>query len=153
MSLLSPAPGDRVLDLYCGIGNFSVPAATAGAEVLGVDLSGPAVRSARANAERLGAGHAEFLQGRADEVAGALAGRGETFDAAVLNPPRTGCRDTVNSLDTLSPSRIVMVSCDPATFSRDASLLASRGYRLAALRALDLFPQTFHFETVGLFRR
>ena len=151
MELLDPSPGDRVLDLYCGIGNFSIPAALSGAEVLGVDLSAPAVASARANADRLSAGGAAFLQGRAVEAARSLASEGRSFDAVVLNPPRTGCRDTVEDLDSLGPARIVMVSCDPATFSRDAALLARRGYRLASLRALDLFPQTFHFETVGLF--
>jgi len=152
-TLLAPEPGQEVLDLYCGVGNFSIPAAAAGAFVLGIDMSPRAVRSAVSNAARLGLESASFRQGLAEEEAASLARRGRRFDAVLLNPPRTGCRRTVGILHSLGPARVVLVSCDPATFARDAALLTSSGYGLSALRAFDLFPQTFHFETVGLFVR
>ncbi len=153
VSMAAPAPGERILDLYCGTGNFSFPLAAAGSAVLGIDTAGSCVRSARENAEHLGSPSPAFRRGGAESAVVTLAAQGERFDLIVLNPPRTGARDTVAELPALEPSRIVMVSCDPATFARDAATLAGSGYRLTDLRALDLFPQTFHFETIGLFTR
>jgi 23S rRNA (uracil1939-C5)-methyltransferase len=120
--------------------------------VLGVDLDAEAVRQARENARRTGSG-AGFERGDAAEAAAALAGEGRRFDLAFLNPPRTGARDACAALAALGPARVVVVSCDPATLARDAAVLAAGGHRLEAARALDLFPQTAHVETVALFRR
>jgi 23S rRNA (uracil1939-C5)-methyltransferase len=153
VSMAVPAPGEKILDLYCGIGNFSFPLAATGSTVLGIDAAGSCIRCARENAEHLASPSPVFRRGGAESAVVTLAAQGERFDLVVLNPPRTGARDTVAELPALGPSRIVMVSCDPATFARDAATLAGGGYRLTDLRALDLFPQTFHFETVGLFTR
>lgn len=152
LSLAEPARGPAVLDLFCGTGNFSIPLAAAGAGVLGIDISGAAVASARENTRRLGL-EARFRRG--DAVAGAisLTASGDRFDLVVVNPPRTGGRELMNELPALGAANIIIVSCDPATFARDASLLSAGGYRLERLEAFDLFPQTFHVETVGLFRR
>jgi 23S rRNA (uracil1939-C5)-methyltransferase len=150
LELARPVEGERVLDLFCGIGNFSIPLAFAGTEVLGVDLNGPSIRCARANAERLGV-RLRFRRADAPGTVVSLAASGERFDLAVVNPPRSGSRDLVEELPSLRPPRIVMVSCDPATFARDASILTAGGYRLEVLRAIDLFPQTFHVETIALF--
>jgi 23S rRNA (uracil1939-C5)-methyltransferase len=152
VSLASPAEGETALDLYCGMGNFSIPMALRGARVLGVDTNGPSIRCAGANARRLGL-PVELRRAAAESAVVGLAARGKRFDLVVLNPPRSGAKETAAELHALAPSRIVMVSCDPATFARDAATIISHGYRLSSLRAFDLFPQTFHFETVGLFTR
>jgi len=153
VSLAAPAPGEKILDLYCGIGNFTFPLAAAGSTVLGIDAAGDCIRCARENVALHAPPSPDFRRGGAESAAVTLAAQGELFDLVVLNPPRTGARDTVAELPALKPSRIVMVSCDPTTFARDAATLAGGGYRLTDLRALDLFPQTFHFETIGLFAR
>lgn len=150
LTLAAPARQERVLDLFCGIGNFSIPLSAAGAEVIGVDLKNSTIRCARANAARLGV-DALFQRGDAAEAAVSLAERGERFDLVIVNPPRAGCRDLARALPALKAARVAMVSCDPATFARDASLLIAGGYRLSDIKALDLFPQTCHVEIIGLF--
>lgn len=147
------AAGGKVLDLFCGAGNFSIPLARSGAEVLGVDSSGPAVASAVANARRAGAGRTTFRRGQAERILNEMRGAGRPFDTVVVNPPRRGCREAVPGIIALSPARVVVVSCDPATFARDAAAIVAGGYELAHLRIFDLFPQTYHFETVALFTR
>jgi 23S rRNA (uracil1939-C5)-methyltransferase len=151
MDWAAPRAGEEVLDLYCGLGNLSLPAAARGAAVLGVDLDPEAVRQAVANARRLGRPGAEFRAGDAAAAAGALAAAGRRFGLVLLNPPRTGAREAAAAIPALAPSRVLMVSCDPATFARDAALLRAGGYVLSAVQPLDLFPQTAHVETVGLF--
>jgi len=152
VSLAAPAEGESVLDLYCGTGNFTFPLAGRGASVLGIDMGGPSIRCARQNARRLEAA-VEFRRSGAESAVVTLAAEGRRFDLVVLNPPRAGAKDAVAELNRLRPSRVLMVSCDPATFARDAAALSGHGYTLSDLRAFDLFPQTFHFETVGLFKR
>jgi 23S rRNA (uracil1939-C5)-methyltransferase len=151
LSLAATVRGEEVLDLYCGIGNLSLPLAEAGAKVVGVDSNPSSIRCARKNAARLGVENLSFQTGKAEETVAALAGKGKGFGLVVMNPPRSGARETVRELRSLSAPRVVMVSCDPATFARDTALLGEAGYRLEKLRALDLFPQTFHVETVALF--
>jgi 23S rRNA (uracil1939-C5)-methyltransferase len=153
LSLAGTVKGETVLDLYCGIGNLSIPLAEAGATVVGVDSNPPSIRCARENAARLGVENLSFQGGKAEDAVTDLAGKGRAFGLVVMNPPRSGARETVRGLRSLSAPRVVMVSCDPATFARDTALLAEGGYRLETLRALDLFPQTFHVETVALFVR
>jgi 23S rRNA (uracil1939-C5)-methyltransferase len=152
VSLARPAEGETVLDLYCGTGNFTFPLAGSGASVLGIDTGGPSIRCARQNARRLEA-TVEFRRDGAESAVATLAAEERRFDLVVLNPPRAGAKEAVAELHRLRPSRVVMISCDPATFARDAATLNGHGYTLSDLRAFDLFPQTFHFETVGLFTR
>jgi 23S rRNA (uracil1939-C5)-methyltransferase len=153
VDLAAPVRGKELLDLYCGIGNLSIPLAEAGGIVVGVDSNPPSIRCARENAARLGVESLFFQQGKAEAAVASLAAQGRNFELVVMNPPRSGARETVRKLRSLSPPRVIMVSCDPATFARDAALLREEGYRLESLRALDLFPQTFHVETVALFVR
>ena len=153
LALAATVRGEEVLDLYCGIGNLSIPLAEAGATVVGVDSNLPSIRCARENAARLGVDTLSFQPGKAEEAVADFAGKGKGFGLVVMNPPRAGARETVRALRSLSVPRVVMVSCDPATFARDTALLCEGGYRLEKVRALDLFPQTFHVEIVALFVR
>ena len=150
LGLAAPRAGEEVLDLYCGLGNLALPTAARGARVLGADLNAEAVRQARENATRLGR-ETEFVRGDAAAVARELRDQGRRFALVLLNPPRTGARDTVAAVAALAPARVVMVSCDPATLARDAAAFRAAGYRLDAVAPIDLFPQTAHVETVTLF--
>jgi 23S rRNA (uracil1939-C5)-methyltransferase len=152
IALGAPVAGEEVLDLCCGSGNLALPAAAKGARVTGVDLDEQAIVQARENARRLG-GAATFVRDDAVAAVRALAGAGRRFPLVLLNPPRAGAREAVAALAALVPSRVVIVSCDPATLARDAAALAATGYVLDAVRPVDLFPQTAHVETVTLFKR
>ena len=141
----------RIADLFCGIGNLSLPlAAATGAELAGAELNAASVRAAEANAKQLG------VKGRFFE-----ANLFESFDLEpfigadllILDPPRRGARRVCSQIHRLLPERIVMVSCDAAAGARDGELLARQGYRLAALRALDLFPYAGHVEAMSLWLR
>lgn len=148
--LLGDVAGRRILDLYCGAGNFGLPLARRGAVVLGIERSPHAVVAGAANAERLGLGGATF---RAATVARALADvAAGTIDAVVLDPPRAGAADAVAQIAALAAPRIVYVSCDPATLARDVRSLAAHGYRLGTVQPIDVFPQTYHVETVAELR-
>ena len=141
------APGVRVLDLYCGAGNFSLPIARRGAVVEGVEQSTIAVEAARANAARLGLDGATFTAARVrDTLAARQAG---AFDVVVLDPPRAGAADELGALAALRAPRIVYVACDPATLARDVRTLVAYGYRTNRIIPVDLFPQTYHIETVA----
>jgi 23S rRNA (uracil1939-C5)-methyltransferase len=141
--------GERAIDLYCGAGTFALPLARRGVEVIGVERSAVAVAAARVNADRLGLGTARFT---CDAVAGALERLPPApLDAVVLDPPRGGAADVVGVLAARRAPRVLYVSCDPATLARDARTLVSAGYRLVRVQPLDVFPQTYHVETVAQF--
>ena len=152
IALAAPAPGEEVLDLCCGLGNLALPAAARGCRMTGVDLDAGAIAQARDNTRRLGL-PATFIAEDAAAAVRELAGAGRRFPLVLLNPPRTGAREAVAVIPALSPERIVVVSCDPATLARDAAALAASGYSLRTVRPIDLFPQTAHVETIALFGR
>jgi 23S rRNA (uracil1939-C5)-methyltransferase len=139
-------PGVRLLDLYCGAGNFALPLARRGAHVLGIERDAVAVDAARANAARLGL-DARFV---ANDVGAALADLTTPVDGVVLDPPRAGAAAALPALVARAPRRIVYVSCDPATLARDLGVLARHGYALGVVQPLDVFPQTFHIETIAI---
>lgn len=143
---------DVVLDLYCGVGLFALALAEHAAEVIGVESSPSACDDFAYNAgDRPGI---TLHEGAVEQVLPALAGQGQRIDVAVLDPPRAGAgAETLHALAALGPQRIVYVSCDPATLARDAVHLAAAGYRLVEAQPLDLFPQTYHVETVALWER
>ncbi|EXF42965.1 23S rRNA 5-methyluridine methyltransferase [Pseudomonas sp. BAY1663] len=150
---LAPAQGERVLDLFCGLGNFSLPLARQGAQVVGVEGVEAMVERARENARRNGLAHAHFY--RADlskPLAGAPWARGG-FAAVLLDPPRDGALQIVRQMSMLDARRVVYVSCNPATLARDAAELVAQGYRLKRAGVLDMFPQTAHVEAMALFER
>lgn len=147
LQLADPRPRDRVLDLYAGAGNFSIPLARRCAAVLGIERTRRAVSAAAANAARLGLPNVRF---RSADVASALAALDVgAFDLVILDPPRAGARDAIPGLLALRAPRIVYVSCDPATLARDLRMLVDGGYRLTKVAPIDVFPQTFHVETVA----
>lgn len=141
-------PGERVLDLYAGVGNFTLPLALNADEVVGIEENATAVEDAHRNALENGIERCRFIHGRVEDVL--RRSPIERFDLVVLDPPRTGCKRVVPQIVDVGPKRIVYVSCDPATFSRDLRLLVERGYTLQRLALVDLFPQTYHMEVVGL---
>lgn len=149
LEALQPSEDDRVLDLYAGVGTFTLPLAATGAEVAAVEGAGSAVRDLRRNLEENGL----FADVAPGEASRALAELGR-FDLAVTDPPRSGMRpETVAALAEASPRRLVYVSCDPATLARDARALVEAGYVLRDATPVDLFPQTFHTETIAVFDR
>lgn len=147
-------PGESVLDLYCGSGLFPLFLAPACGGLVGIEIDGEAVECARLNMERHGIENAVFHEGDVREILEREFGAGKAVDVVVLDPPRTGCeREVIDGVIGLHPSRIVYVSCDPATLARDARLLADGGYSLITVRPVDMFPQTKHIEAIALFKK
>jgi 23S rRNA (uracil1939-C5)-methyltransferase len=145
-------PVRSVADLYAGCGNFSIPLALTGIDVLGIEGDAVAVRAAIAAAREHGVASRARFEARAVEatVAGGALSRG--FEVVVLDPPRAGAGTAVASIAKARVGRVVYVSCDVASFSRDAAALHRAGYECEGLRLLDLTPQTYRAEVVGVFR-
>ncbi len=178
MRLLDPQPNERIADFFCGLGNFTLPIARSGAQVLGVEGSDALVKRARQNAEYNGLGNQQSsfsiasspASGRGlrrgveggsvefqamnlfemDEQTLAKLGR---FDKWLVDPPRDGAIELMRSIsDDTAPRRIVYVSCSPSTLARDAEVLVhAKGYRLKAAGVMNMFPQTSHVESIALF--
>jgi 23S rRNA (uracil1939-C5)-methyltransferase len=150
LRLLDPQPGERIADLFCGIGNFSLPIAARGAQVIGFEGSALLVGRARENAAANGL-VAQF------EVADLFKPNLEhygRFDKYLIDPPREGAASLVHALAEDWPRRIVYVSCDPATLARDAGVLVHhKGFTLAAAGVVNMFPHTAHVESIALFER
>jgi len=140
---------ERILDLFCGMGNFSLPLARMAREVVGVEDYAPSIAKARENARRNGLSHADFVARRAEGALRGLAGK-KGFDLVLLDPPRTGAYPVVEELLKARPRRLIYVSCDPPTLARDLEPLLHNGYRVLRCRPFDLFPQTYHTESVTL---
>jgi 23S rRNA (uracil1939-C5)-methyltransferase len=134
-----------VLDAFCGVGTLSLLLASAAKEVVGVECVSDAIFDAQKNAELNGIRNVRFSCAQAEEFISSL----EKIDVAVLNPPRKGCETALlECLAKLKPSRIIYVSCDPATLARDLQILISNGYQITAVQPYDMFPQTAHVECV-----
>jgi 23S rRNA (uracil1939-C5)-methyltransferase len=148
--LLDPQPGERIGDLFCGLGNFTLPIAMRGAQVIGIEGSAALVERARQNAAANGL-VAQFETGNLFEPNLAPYG---AFDKLLLDPPREGAIELVKALPDAWPRRIVYVSCDAATLARDAGVLVNtKGFRLAAAGVVNMFPHTAHVESIALFER
>ena len=155
MRLLQPMPGERIGDLFCGLGNFTLPIARLGAHVLGIEGSAELVARAQQNALRNGLPNAEFAVDNLFEMTPKKFTALGHFDKLLIDPPRTGALELVQALPTEGgPKRIVYVSCDPATLARDAAALChDKGYRLMAAGVANMFPHTAHVESIALFER
>jgi 23S rRNA (uracil1939-C5)-methyltransferase len=152
IAMLAPRPSDRALDLFCGLGNFSLPLALRAASVDGVEGDAALVARARANADRNGISNAAFHV--ADLAAGDQAeawARG-AYDLVLLDPPRAGAREVLPVATASRPRRIVYVSCHPGSLARDAGILVrEHDYRLVTAGIMDMFPHTSHVESIALF--
>ncbi len=143
------SPGDVVMDAYCGIGTIGLAAAGSCQSVIGVELNRKAVVDAQANARENHIGNARFYQGDAGEFMHKMAAGGEHVDVVFMDPPRSGSTEKfMDAVVTLSPKRVVYVSCGPDTLARDLKYFTSHGYAVKAIQPVDMFPFTEHCETI-----
>lgn len=152
IGMLDPQPTDRVLDLFCGLGNFTLPLAQRCAQVVGVEGDMGLVQRARDNAARNGITNAEFHVANLAEDVTIYPWLKQPFDKLLLDPPRSGALEMIPAIAKLGVKRIVYVSCNPASLARDAGLLVNEhGYRLIKAGVMDMFPHTTHVESIALF--
>ena len=154
IELLQPGPGDRILDLFCGLGNFTLPVATCAAEVVGVEGDQELVNKGRANAERNGLENAFFHAADLNEEPGAAPWLSQPYDKVLVDPPRSGAEFILPHVAASGARRLVYVSCHPASLARDAGILVhEHGFRLKGAGVMDMFPHTGHVESIALFER
>ena len=145
--------GERILELYSGVGTFSVPLSKGARELVGIEANPSAAADGEMNLRQNGCASARIVQAQVEQVLPGVAAEGP-WDVVVLDPPRQGCsRGVVDVLASARAPRLIYVSCDPSTLARDLAALVRAGYRCADLRPIDLFPQTFHLESVALLER
>jgi 23S rRNA (uracil1939-C5)-methyltransferase len=144
---------ERILDLFCGNGNFSLPLAGCCAAVTGIEEYGDSIAAAIDNALLNGILNAEFIRADAAAGLGRLVADGRKFDCVLLDPPRSGAAELVKDICRLKPGRVIYVSCDPGTLGRDCGLFSAGGYQVQASVPVDMFPQTYHIESVTLLQR
>ena len=141
--------GDRVLELYSGAGNFTLALARRVREVVAVEGDSRAVENGRSNGKANGIENIRWLSAHAPNALKQLRARGEHFSKIVLNPPRAGAKGLDEDMASLGAEKILYVSCNPATLARDLAALAAKGYKPTRIRPVDLFPHTFHVETLA----
>ena len=150
---LTPTASDKVLDLFCGLGNFSLPLAKKAGHVTGVEGSPGSVEQARRNADLNGVSNVSFYCADLSSDFSTESWAKEQYDIVVLDPPRAGADFMIGQLACLLPDRLLYISCNPATLARDAGSLVSNGFKLERLCVMDMFPQTAHVESMALFVR
>ncbi len=151
---LAPAEGDRVLDLFCGIGNFSLPLARRADAVLGIEFEESLVARARDNAEKNGLDNLQFRAVDLSKIDGSEAWLKEGWNKLLLDPARSGAADVVSRIEVIDPERIVYVSCHPGTLARDAGILVNeKGYSIDSAGIIDMFPHTAHVESIAVFTK
>lgn len=155
LSLLAPTTTDKVLDLFCGLGNFSLPLARHAGWVLGIEGDAGLIAKARINAAHNRISNVEFVTADLYAETGPPGWGDAIFDLWLLDPPRTGAMEVVKRLGSADdPRRILYISCNPATLARDAEVLVhTKGYTLVQAGVMDMFPQTNHVEAMALFVR
>ncbi|MCF6282091.1 MAG: 23S rRNA (uracil(1939)-C(5))-methyltransferase RlmD [Candidatus Polarisedimenticolaceae bacterium] len=154
MQLLEPKADERVLDLFCGVGNFTLPLARLAKQVTGVEGDAGLVARARENAERNGLNNVNFHVANLYESLEGVGWLNESFDKVLLDPPRSGAAEILEHLPKMGAKRIVYVSCYPGTLARDAGILVNQhGYQLKAAGVMDMFPHTGHVESIALFEK
>jgi len=154
LKLLAIGPTDRVLDLFCGGGNFTLPIARHAGQVVGVEGEANLVAMARRNATANGIGNATFWQCDLANPTSSEHWARPDYTAALLDPPRSGAAAMVELLASLDIPRLVYLSCHADSLARDTRILVGQhGYRLASAGVLDMFPHTTHFESIALFER
>ncbi|WP_411834603.1 23S rRNA (uracil(1939)-C(5))-methyltransferase RlmD [Pseudoxanthomonas mexicana] len=152
--LLEPQPQDRVLDLFCGLGNFTLPLARLAGEVVGVEGEAGLVARARENAAHNGLHNVQFHAADLTQDQRGTPWMRQGFDKLLLDPPRSGAIDVLKQLPLKQFDRIVYVSCHPGSLARDAAYLVNeQGYALRSAGVMDMFPHTAHVESIALFER
>ena len=154
LELLAPEPTDEVLDLYCGLGNFTLPLARGARRVLGIEGDAGLIERARANAARNGITNARFAVVNLALDSREAPWGGERVDRVLLDPPRAGAAELLGHLARSAARRVVYISCHPGTLARDAGILVQQhGFALAAAGVMDMFPHTAHVESIAVFER
>ena len=152
MAWLAPNKQDVVLDLFCGVGNFSLPLAKRAKQVIGVEVQESMVAAGRYNARQNGLVNLSFI---AADLSQAVANEFSQFGVTkiLLDPPRAGAKEFLETIVAINPQQILYVSCDAATLARDAEYLASKGFEVLRVTMMNMFPQTSHVETMMLLQR
>ncbi|MGH1485880.1 MAG: 23S rRNA (uracil(1939)-C(5))-methyltransferase RlmD [Cellvibrionaceae bacterium] len=150
ISLLKPKADETIVDLFCGIGNFSLPLSRLAKHVVGVEGVNAMVERASENARINNCHNTQFIQADLSHRDCLNVDFGD-IDGLILDPPRSGAKEICENINKLMPKRVVYVSCDSSTFARDAQLLCKNGYQLQQVGIMDMFPQTSHSEVMGLF--
>lgn len=154
LETLDPQPGEAILDLFCGIGNFTLPLARRAGQVVGVEGGAEAVARARQNAQDNGLGNVEFHLADLSQPQEGVAWAKRRYDKVLLDPSRAGAMEILAYAGHWQASRIVYVSCNPSTLARDAGILVhEHGYKLLRAGVMDMFPHTAHVESIALFER
>jgi len=154
LELLEPGKQDRVLDLFCGLGNFTLPIATRSAEVVGVEGDSELVRKAAENARKNGVTNAVFHVADLGQEPGSAPWLKQRYDKILVDPPRSGAEFMLPHIAASGAGRVVYVSCHPASLARDAGILVHQwGFRLLGAGVMDMFPHTGHVESIALFER
>lgn len=150
---LAPESTERVLDLFCGLGNFTLPLAKQSAHVVGVEGVQDMVDWATDNAKLNGLSNVEFYQANLEQELSQQPWASQQFDKILLDPARAGASGVVDQVSALGATRVLYVSCNPATLARDSQSLLEQGYTLTRLGMMDMFPHTSHLESMALFEK
>ncbi len=150
---LEPKDEDRILDLFCGLGNFTIPLAKVAKNVIGVEGSDAMVERGGMNAKHNGLDNVEFYATNLQDDFTGEDWAQQGFNKVLIDPPRSGALDVVQNIARFNPERIVYVSCNPATLARDAGELKEKGYKLVKAGVMDMFPHTSHTESIALFEK
>jgi 23S rRNA (uracil1939-C5)-methyltransferase len=154
LELMALKHSDNVLDLFCGLGNFSLPMAKKCSMVVGVEGSKTMVDRAYMNASVNQIQNVEFYPANLDDPNEVRSVVKQSYDKVLLDPPRSGALEIVNHMDSINPERIVYVSCNPITLARDTDVLVNqKGYQLISAGVMDMFPHTAHVESIALFQK
>lgn len=154
LEMLAPGPNDRVLDLFCGVGNFTLPLARLAGSVTGVEGDAGLVQRATENARRNGLDNVDFFCANLYQELAPAAWLDASFNKALLDPPRSGAQQVLPLLPKLGVEKLLYISCYPGTLARDAGELVNQhGYRLLSAGVMDMFPHTSHVESIALFER
>jgi 23S rRNA (uracil1939-C5)-methyltransferase len=140
---------DRVLELYSGAGNFTLPIARRATEIIAIDADPRAIDNGRINSQANGLENIRWVRSHVPQAARHLSEKRETFAKIILNPPRSGAKGLEGDLASFGAEKIFYVSCNPSTLARDLAALGTKGYRAKRIRPVDLFPHTFHVETLA----
>lgn len=154
LSWIQKCSPKRILDLYAGMGNFTLPLSFLAQEVVAVELNPMAVENAKANAVRHSRKNIQWVNDSVKNALKSLVDSRKSFDLVILDPPRGGAKESLNEILTLSPEWIIYISCESATLARDIRFLQKKGpYQVVRTQPLDMFPQTFHLESITFLKK